>query len=166
MRILAATHRSLEEEVNKGRFRADLFYRLSVLRVEVPALRSRKEDIPLLISHFGGAGFQPGDATLKRLVAHDWPGNVRELRNAVERLKANAEPLVASVPNSGASPSQPVSLEEPFLVQKERLVLAFERQYAEALVKASGGNLAEAARRAGVSRMAVVKMLARLGLGD
>jgi DNA-binding NtrC family response regulator len=163
VRILAATHRSLEEEVNKGRFRADLFYRLSVLRVEVPPLRSRKEDIPQLISHFGGEGFSPGEAMLKRLVAHDWPGNVRELRNAVERLKANAEPLVASVPSSSAT-SQPVSLEEPFLVQKERLVLAFERQYAEALVKSSGGNLAEAARRAGVSRMAVVKMLARLGL--
>jgi DNA-binding NtrC family response regulator len=166
VRILAATHRSLEEEVNKGRFRADLFYRLSVLRVEVPPLRSRKEDIPQLISHFGGAGFSPSEATLKRLVAHDWPGNVRELRNAVERLKANAEPFVASVPSSASSTAQPVSLEEPFLVQKERLVLAFERQYAEALVKISGGNLAEAARRAGVSRMAVVKMLARLGLGE
>jgi DNA-binding NtrC family response regulator len=164
VRILAATHRSLEEEVNKGRFRADLFYRLSVLRVEVPPLRSRKEDIPMLIGHFGGAGFQPGEAMLKRLVAHDWPGNVRELRNAVERLKAKAEPLVAAVAPSSGATAQPISLEEPFLVQKERMVLAFERQYAEALVKVSGGNLAEAARRAGVSRMAVVKMLARLGL--
>ncbi len=163
VRILAATHRSLEEEVNKGRFRADLFYRLSVLRVEVPPLRARKEDIAALIIHFGGAGFRLPETTLKRLVAHDWPGNVRELRNAVERLKANAEPLVKS-PSAPTAASQPVSLEEPFLVQKERLVLAFERHYAEALLKACGGNLAEAARLAGVSRMAVVKMLARLGL--
>ncbi len=163
VRILAATHRSLEEEVNKGRFRADLFYRLSVLRVEVPPLRARKEYIAPLISHFGGPGFQPSEAMIKRLVAHDWPGNVRELRNAVERLKANAEPLVNSAQLT--STAQPVvSLTEPFLVQKERLVLAFERQYAEALLKECAGNLAEAARRAGVSRMAVVKMLARLGL--
>ena len=162
VRILAATHRSLEEEVNKGRFRADLFYRLSVLRVDVPPLRERKEDIAPLVAHFGGPGFNPSEAMLKRLVAHDWPGNVRELRNAVERLKVNAEPLVARPAGSGSS--QAVSLDEPFLVQKERLVLGFERQYAEALLKACGGNLAEAARLAGVSRMAVVKMLARLGL--
>jgi DNA-binding NtrC family response regulator len=162
VRILAATNRRLEEEVNKGRFRADLFYRLSVLRVDVPALRERKEDIPLLVARFGGEGFTVDAPTLERFAQHDWPGNVRELRNAVERLKARADPLLAASAPKTANTT--ANLAEPFLVQKERLVSAFERDYAELLQKASGGNLAEAARKAGLSRMAVVKLLGRLGL--
>ncbi len=170
VRIVAATHRRLEEEVNRGRFRADLFYRLSVLRVEVPPLRDRREDLPLLVAHFAGPGFEVGAATLERFARHDWPGNVRELRNAVERLKARAEPLPeAAVPSAqGAGDSadavRPPTLDEPFLVQKERVVSAFERRYAALLQRAADGNVAEAARRAGLSRMAVVKLLARLGL--
>ncbi len=169
VRIIAATHRRLEEEVNTGRFRADLFYRLSVLRVDVPALRERKEDLPLLVARFGGEGFTVEPQTLARLAQHDWPGNVRELRNAVERLKARAEPLLqpgAAAAGNRAAEAVSANLDEPFLVQKERLVGAFERRYAELLRQASGGNLAEAGRRAGLSRMAVVKLLARLGLDD
>jgi len=168
VRIVAATHRRLEEEVNKGRFRADLFYRLSVLHVEVPPLRERKEDIPMLAARFGGEGFALDAATLERLSQHDWPGNVRELRNVVERLKARAEPfLLTGSPGSKApGPTATPRLDEPFLVQKERLVSAFERAYAQALKQASGGNMAEAARKAGLSRMAVVKLLARLGLDE
>ncbi|MEW6430499.1 MAG: sigma 54-interacting transcriptional regulator [Myxococcota bacterium] len=164
VRILAATHRALEAEVNAGRFRADLFYRLSVLRVETPPLRERREDVPALVRHFAGPGFTVDEKTMRRLVAHDWPGNVRELRNAVERLRAGAQPLVAAPAATAPSPGAVVRLDEPFLVQKERLVQAFERDYAKALLEACGGNLAEGARMAGVSRMAVVKMLGRLGL--
>ncbi|GMU59757.1 MAG: hypothetical protein AMXMBFR34_15200 [Myxococcaceae bacterium] len=164
VRILAATHRALEAEVNAGRFRADLFYRLSVLRVEVPALRDRKEDLPALVRHFGGPGFALDEKALQRLLSHDWPGNVRELRNAVERLRAGAAPITAPEAASTTPPAPPIRLEDPFLVQKERLVQAFERQYAKALLEACQGNLAEGARLAGVSRMAVVKMLGRLGL--
>ncbi len=162
VRVLAATHRPLEEEVNEGRFRADLFYRLSVLRVDVPPLRDRRDDVGVLVQHFLGAGVTMDQRTLERLVGHPWPGNVRELRNAVERWKAGAEPLTAapSAPGTGFT----ASLDEPFLVQKERLVHGFETAYAKALLEVAKGNVSEAARRAGVSRMAVVKMFTRLGL--
>jgi len=162
VRVLAATHRPLEEEVNQGRFRADLFYRLSVLRVDVPPLRDRRDDIGVLAQHFLGPGVSLDQRTLERFMSHPWPGNVRELRNAVERWKAGAEPLTPSPTAPGLAMA--ASLDEPFLVQKERLVHGFEVAYAKALLEASKGNLSEAARRAGVSRMAVVKMLSRLGL--
>jgi transcriptional regulator with GAF, ATPase, and Fis domain len=174
VRIVAATHRTLEQECNLGRFRADLFYRLSVLRVVVPPLRERAEDIPFLAEHFlrectdDPSAVLPADL-LRQLVEHSWPGNVRELRNAVERVAVGgvapildsspAAASVAMVPPSGAA-----DLETPFRVQKERLIDGFERQYAQALLVYSQGNLAKAARKARLDRMAVVKLLARHGL--
>ncbi len=166
-RVIAATHRSLPEEVNRGAFRADLYYRLSVITVRVPALRERIEDIPLLAEHFleaiGGSPSVLDADAIARLSAHSWPGNVRELRNAVERLAIGRDAFAdsASVPRtSGAA----VDIEVPYRVQKERVVGDFERRYAEALLAHSGDNLAKAARKAGLDRMAVVKLLQRLGL--
>jgi PAS domain S-box-containing protein len=93
VRIIAATNRDLKKEVDAGRFREDLFYRLSVFPIEVPPLRQHRDDIPLLVKHFLGQGVgrmnrpatQISVAALSRLTAHDWPGNVRELQNTVER---------------------------------------------------------------------------------
>ena len=93
VRIIAATHRAVEDEVKKGRFRADLFYRLNVIRIELPPLRSRTEDIPLLATHFvqkhGSAqpALQPTEIAsdaMQALLRHNWPGNVRELENAIK----------------------------------------------------------------------------------
>ncbi len=94
VRVIAATHRDLEEAIRQGRFREDLYYRLNVIPIEVPPLRKRKDDIPLLVEHFLAHlndekgrqidGITP--AALERLVDHDWPGNVRELENLIERL--------------------------------------------------------------------------------
>ncbi|MFT3713945.1 MAG: sigma 54-interacting transcriptional regulator [Archangium sp.] len=161
VRIIAATHRALEEEVNRGRFRADLFYRLSVLRVDVPPLRSRKEDLELLATHFAGRAIDA--TTLERFAQHDWPGNVRELRNAVERWKAGAEPVQRPAAPSTATVSGDLDLSVPYLEQKERMVGDFERRYVKALLAACKGNLAEGARIAGVSRMAIVKLVSRHG---
>ncbi len=161
VRILAATHRSLEEEVNKGAFRADLFNRLSVLRVEVPPLRDRREDIALLVQHLAGSRAGKLDAaTLARFAEHSWPGNVRELRNAVERWLASAAPIDAARP-AAMTAARPATLAIPFLEQKEALVDDFERRYLDALLADCGDNLSAGARTAGLSRMAVVKMLAR-----
>ena len=103
MRVVAATNRDLEEEVRAGRFREDLFYRLSVVRLKLPSLRERKEDIPLLVKHFLRSGSfnrtsggsrrvgQVSREALDRMVAYDWPGNVRELANVVERAVSFAD---------------------------------------------------------------------------
>ncbi len=90
VRVVAATNRNLAQAVEDGDFREDLYYRLAVIPVELPALRERREDIPLLVRHFvkkhGGAGVQVDDDLLQRLGAQNWPGNVRELENLVERM--------------------------------------------------------------------------------
>jgi DNA-binding NtrC family response regulator len=170
IRVLAATHRALEEQVNRGTFRADLYYRLSVLTMRLPPLRDRLEDIPLLAEHFltqipGSKVEMLTDELLARLAEHTWPGNVRELRNAVERLAFGGDPLSAStVEATPTSSGGAIDLSTPFRLQKERLIRDFERSYAEALLKFSPNNIAKAARKAGLDRMAVVKLLARHGL--
>ncbi|HWB86694.1 MAG TPA: sigma-54 dependent transcriptional regulator [Bryobacteraceae bacterium] len=95
LRIIAATHRDLKAEVVRGRFREDLFYRLNVFLLRLPALRDRKQDIPLLIDHFLKAGeahglssFEPGPEVISTLLAYDWPGNVRELKHCIDRMAA------------------------------------------------------------------------------
>lgn len=91
VRLIAATHQCLESAIAEGRFRADLFYRLNVLPIELPALADRVEDVPMLVQHFLSRGFASDnppvftDEALAILMAHDWPGNVRELKNLVER---------------------------------------------------------------------------------
>lgn len=91
VRVVAATNRDLEEAIAQGKFREDLYYRLAVIPIHLPALRARREDIPPLVDFFlkkhgNGAEIKVSDQALKRLVAYDWPGNVRELENAVERM--------------------------------------------------------------------------------
>jgi DNA-binding NtrC family response regulator len=96
IRVIAATNRNLAEEVEKGRFREDLYYRLNVIHLHMPPLRERKDDIPLLVEHFlakfrHAANAIPTAITedaLRKLVEYDWPGNVRELENAIERAVA------------------------------------------------------------------------------
>lgn len=95
VRVVSATHRDLRAEVARGAFRADLFYRLGVLPIRLPALRERSDDIPLLAAHFlailGGPSATLDNGALEVLCAHPWPGNVRELRNVLERAALNAE---------------------------------------------------------------------------
>lgn len=90
VRLVAATNRDLDGAMQQGRFREDLYYRLAVILIDIPSLRERPEDIPLLVQHFlqrhGGEGLQLDSAALRRLCEYDWPGNVRELENAVERM--------------------------------------------------------------------------------
>ncbi len=102
VRIVAATHRGVENEVKKGRFRADLFYRLNVIRIELPPLRQRTEDIPLLATHFvqkhgiasGVARTEIASDAMQALLRHEWPGNVRELENAIKAALAMTDGAV------------------------------------------------------------------------
>jgi DNA-binding NtrC family response regulator len=164
VRVLAATNRNLAREVNEGRFRADLFYRLAVVRLRVPALRERLEDIPILVEHFLDVLRQrEGDhipqqlsaLELARLAAQPWVGNVRELRNAVERaaLKLGGSP---TGPSESGSPRQ-----EPFMQARDRFVEEFERRYLTELLERTGSNVSEAARQAGIDRRNFQRLLRR-----
>ncbi|WP_246356835.1 sigma 54-dependent Fis family transcriptional regulator [Pyxidicoccus fallax] len=169
VRVVAATHRDLKAEVAAGRFRADLYYRLAVVPVRVPALRERAEDIPLLARHLfeqaGQPDFPMTDALVQRLVAYDWPGNVRELRNFVHRVLAAGEvelpderPVTVAVP-----PAEDLS-GLTFKEAKERMVEAFTREYLTALLARCGNNVSEVARTAGLARSHVHGLLNRYGL--
>ncbi|HET9551831.1 MAG TPA: sigma-54 dependent transcriptional regulator [Anaeromyxobacteraceae bacterium] len=176
VRVVAATHRNLDELVKAGRFREDLYYRLAVVRLHVPPLRERPEDVALLARHFldrfaerfGLAALRVPDALLDRLRAHRWPGNVRELENALESLVALSPPdaLDLSLLPFGqggpgepapASPGAPLGLKQRVEVYEKGLVL-------EAL-RAARGNRSEAARQLGISRVTLHDKLKKYGLG-
>jgi len=169
VRIVAATNRDLAVGVEKGTFREDLFYRLAVVRVRLPSLRARPDDISLLVAHFfeqlapGGPAPSPG--TLRALQRRSWPGNVRELRNAVQRalaleLHEGAPALGTARPAEG--PEALFGL--PYKEAQEIWLSRIERPYFEALLAATGGNVSSAARAAGLSRRYMQRLLARLGL--
>ncbi|MEZ4403809.1 MAG: sigma 54-interacting transcriptional regulator [Kofleriaceae bacterium] len=153
LRLIAATNRDLRQEVNRSSFRADLYYRLNTVRVKVPALRERPEDIPLLVStfyrQFAGAGEAPPAALLLELCRRPWPGNVRELRSAVERavVLGDAEPD----DDGGCEPTELVA-GMSFRDAKEQAVARFERRYVRELIAAHQGNLSRAARSVRMDR--------------
>ena len=154
LRLVAATNRDLRQEVNRASFRADLYYRLNTVRLKVPALRERPEDIPLLIAsfyqQFAGAGAAPPSSLLLELVRRPWPGNVRELRSAVERavLLGDASELEddATLDDGGSDLS--VSYKDA----KEQAVARFERRYVRDLLDRHKGNLSRAARAVRMDR--------------
>jgi transcriptional regulator with GAF, ATPase, and Fis domain len=164
-RILAATRRDLDKEVQAGRFRDDLFFRLAVGRIELPPLRARRGDVMTLARWFfrslgGGDGALPADL-VERLESYDWPGNVRELHNAVARRVALGDlpPLEDLSPRSERTrPTEPVGdpfeawLELPFPQAKQGVQDAFERRYVENVLAKHGGNVARAAAASGIAR--------------
>lgn len=170
VRVIAATNRRLEREVNAGRFREDLYFRLAVLTVRLPPLRDREGDVPLLVDAFVSelsAEDKRGmfdEARLSEMQAHAWPGNVRELRNYVERLLfAEAESL-SPPSSSNAVESAPADVEVPFKVAKDRLVTDFERRYLAAVLAWAEGNVSRAARKARLDRMYVHRLLQHHGI--
>jgi DNA-binding NtrC family response regulator len=184
VRVIAATNRKLESEVNRGRFREDLYYRLGVVTLRMPPLRKRLSDMPQLIRvilrslnaeesiHL----FTP--EVVEDMNRHDWPGNVRELRNYVERSvvleqaaptseRQSAYSIVppATLVNApGASPTSAVDLERPFKVAKDEVISDFEQRYLAALLDWAGGNVSKAARKAKMDRMYLYRLLQRYDL--
>lgn len=170
VRIVAATNKNLEEEAKAGRFRSDLFYRLAVVRLEVPPLRERTEDIELLARTFAqkaGLADVPADV-VAQLTALPWPGNARELRNAVEAYVA-----LGAVP--GAQPTGPsqalerlmlevIDPDKPYAEQKERFADLFTKSYLTRLLARTGGNQSEAARISGLERSYLGKLVTKLGV--
>ncbi len=168
VRVIAATNRDLEREVNKGRFREDLYFRLAVMSVRVPPLRERLDDLPLLVRGFLSALSLPDRIdlfpphVLAELAAHEWPGNVRELRNYVERSVVMREPLPTTQRQVNAASD--VDLRLPFKLAKDGVVDAFERNYLSALLDAAGGNVSKAARNGGMDRMYLHRLIQKHGL--
>ena len=193
VRVVAATNRDLETEVKEGRFRQDLFYRLSVVRLLLPPLRDRKEDLPLLVRHFLETGHfnrdRDGDRrvenvareALDRMMGYDWPGNVRELHNVVERAVSftDAELVrVVDLPEHLALPrATPLATEDTrieaidlpdvdgtFKDAKEAWVSSFEKEYVEKLLHRNGGNISHAAREADIDRKYFRKLMKKYGI--
>jgi len=185
VRIVSATHRPLEQEIAAGNFRADLFYRLRVVTIDIPPLRDRREDIPLLAETFTRAAAeryglplrQVGQSALRRLVDYDWPGNVRELKNTIERaaIMADGEELRAQdLPDEitpGVENLKPVEadskdgLNVPFTAEFREDRKEFERRYISRCLEHTGGNVTKAAEILGMHRQSLQHKLRQLGLG-
>jgi two-component system response regulator HydG len=184
-RIVAATNRDLAAMVEKGAFRKDLFYRLNVVNLRLPALRDRREDIPLLAAHFldqisreRGTKFTLSDEALRTMMRHDWPGNVRELENSIERacalssgpvlhlgdlptqlqqqgLEARRSAASAGEPASGAGP-------QPHLATLAEL----ERQAILGAIRALNGDKLQAAKLLGIGKTTLYRKLKEYAIGD
>jgi len=174
VRVVAATHRNLWDEVGRGAFRGDLYYRLAVVELHLPPLRQRPSDIPELVRRFlaaqGATGEVSAGGNLDRLTGYHWPGNVRELRNVIARAVALSAPgtpfekMPVLLRASRSAPADRAQADRPFHEAKDELVGRFEREYLEDLMRRSGGNMAEAARRAGLERKYLYRLLERVGI--
>lgn len=183
VRIISSSSRNLEEEIAAGRFREDLFHRLAVVPVRVPALSERREDIPELIDFFldqissatGLSKRQIGEDAMAVLQSHDWPGNVRQLRNNVERLMILAGGDPEAVVTASMLPSEIGTMVPPTPTgaggeQLMGLALRdareiFERQYLLAQISRFGGNISRTAEFIGMERSALHRKLKALGIG-
>ena len=168
-RIVAATNRRLEEEVGAGRFRADLRFRLDVVRLTVPPLRDRPGDIPLLAAHFWNSASQSVNchATLTRdtiaaLARYDWPGNVRELQNVIAWIAVHSPRRGRIGPSS--LPAHVARAAAPTACTFEAARTEFERRFIRAALAGANGQRAKAAEALGVSRQGLAKIIRRLGI--
>ncbi len=174
LRVVAATNRDLRAEVNRGAFRADLYYRLAGARVVVPPLRERPEDIPVLVKHFaleitGSADSPFSPEALEELRAQHWAGNARELRSVVERAIAFGGQSVGALLDPHDAPAEAASAAAPARLERYRdarakALTTFERHYLTTLIEAAGGNASEAARRAEMDRPYLLSLLRKYGL--
>jgi transcriptional regulator with PAS, ATPase and Fis domain len=176
VRILCATNHKLEQQVKSGRFREDLFYRLSVVYIEMPPLRLRKDDIPFLarkfLKDFGGDAalnnVHDFDQAMTTFAQHDWPGNVRELRNLIEiaccsgqkSLELSAFMLSGRI-RQMATPNddQRVALNQPFKTAKNQLVSDFEKRFINSVLERHKGNISHAATDAGIERAYLQRLI-------
>jgi two-component system response regulator PilR (NtrC family) len=175
VRVIAATNKDFEKEIAEGRFREDLYYRLSVIPIQLPPLRERREDIPALVEHFAAQvcaqnGWKPVPFTpdaIEALQSHSWPGNVRELRNIVERLmllapdgQVDLETLQMAIPKTSTTASVTLAGSGPLA---ER-VQSFEREVILSELKRSHNNMSLAAKALGLERSHLYKKAEQLGI--
>ncbi len=170
VRIVSATNRDLRQEAAAGRFRLDLLYRLDVVRIVVPSLRDRRDDVPLLVEHFWseathriGSRATLGAATVSALARYDWPGNVRELQNVLAALAVRVGRRGVVPPEALPGPFGQFAAEPSCRLEHARRLFD-ERFVREALVRA-GGRRGQAAAELGLTRQGLTKLMSRLGIG-
>jgi transcriptional regulator with GAF, ATPase, and Fis domain len=184
VRIISATNRNLANEVNESRFREDLYYRLSVVHLELPPLRRRRDDLPLLVKRFltdlhgEGAIAQLADfdRTMEVLKRHEWPGNVRELRNLIElAFYSERRPVDLSAflslgnLRSGRKNNEPdinFATEKPFKDAKNDLIEEFEKAYLNDLLARNKQNISRSAREAGIERAYLQRLIRKYGMRE
>ena len=172
VRLIAATNRNMADEVKAGRFREDLYYRINVLSLELPPLRERKEDVPLLTKHFLGPDWAIEPQALQAIERYDWPGNIRQLINVVDRAKILAddhEVLLEDLPHEVvAGVAEKSSAPSPAVVDLSNLqtddLSALQRAHVVEVLNRERGNKARAARALGVNRRSLYRMLEKYGL--
>ena len=175
MRVIAATNRGLEEEANAGRFRLDLYYRLSVFSIELPPLRDRRDDIPELANQFaqqeaakvGKRDVRLSPVFLLKLQNHRWKGNIRELKNVIERAV-----ILADAPSNGPIELTPDLL--PYDMQEGLLpndptaldLATVEQQHIRRVLRQTNGNKTETARLLGIGLTTLYRKLQEAGIGE
>jgi DNA-binding NtrC family response regulator len=174
VRVVAATNKDLREDMQKGRFRPDLYDRLNVVPIEVPPLRDRREDIPALVAHFvdelgpqnGKRGLSVAQPALSLLMQHDWPGNVRELRNTVERLVIFAGSNVIGEEDVQLALPGVKSVRGKYQrgAALKDLVASAEREIVLAALEANAYHVANTARELGLERSHLYKKMRALGI--
>jgi transcriptional regulator with PAS, ATPase and Fis domain len=168
-RVVAATNANLEEKIEEGRFRRDLYYRISVIQIKLPPLRQRLQDLPLLVRHFLcrlsdrlNRQIQITDPAMQLLMSYDWPGNVRELENVLERTAVlKTDPLIVeddldflvTVPKPGFE--EDLGLSELQILERDKI---------SSVLSETRGNKSEAARRLGIERKTLYRKALRLGI--
>jgi DNA-binding NtrC family response regulator len=175
VRVIAATNRSLQKLVKKGSFRKDLYYRLNVVKIEVPPLRDRMEDVPLLATHFAQKYARPGEEpkrvapqAMEVLLNYHWPGNVRELENAIERACVTSRDELIQVENLPGELENtprdalpfPVALDRPLPQLLRETAAYIERQYLSKALKKANGNVGVCAKICGLSRRCISDKIA------
>ena len=176
MRIIAATAKNLVQEARKGTFREDLFYRLNVIQIDIPPLRERREDIPLLVNHFikryrekhNLKAKNISSAALNLLLEYDWRGNIRELENAIERAvilsegsRIEVSVLPSDIKNSGAGNEKEVDSDEYSIKKMHRIM---EDQLIRKALEKSGGNRTQASKLLEISHPALLSKMKNFGI--
>src|SRR5262245_37214951 len=176
VRVIAATHQPLEKLIKEGKFREDLYYRLNVMRIELPPLRERPEDVPVLAAFFAERYARPGQKlqispeAMELLVTHPWPGNVRQLENALERACVTSRDGVIRPENlppdvrhrsSQKKGALQVDLSRPLPEQLAELTAGFEERYLRRALKRTRGHVGRCARISGLSRRSITDKIAQ-----
>jgi DNA-binding NtrC family response regulator len=167
VRLLAATNRNLAKEVEASRFREDLYYRINVMSLELPPLRQRQGDIPLLVAHFLGTAWEIEPAALEAMQRYSWPGNVRQLINALERAKilCDSETIrVQDLPREVVAPSAASSLNSPPVLTDD--LATIQRGKVVEVLRREAGNKSKAARALGVDRRKLYRLLEKFSISE